>query len=285
MNPILKWAGGKRLLIDNIILYFPKDYKNRVYHEPFFGGGAMYFKLEQKNGTINDINKRLMNFYKVVRDCPYELIDTTSRYNYDKDTYYELRELFNVGDINKVEEAALFLYLNKTCFNGLYRVNSNNHFNVPFGRYKKPTIVPKSDILKASELLEHVEILSEDFSYISDKIEEGHLCYFDPPYQPLSSTSNFTSYSVDGFDIHDQKRLAALCYEINEKGAFFVLSNSNTSEITEMYEGNESYILREVDANRSINCDSSKRGSVKELIVTNVPKKQWYKMRFTKFLK
>jgi len=285
MNPILKWAGGKRRLIDDIISYFPKDYKERNYHEPFFGGGAIFFKLEQNNGTINDINKKLINFYECVRDCPNELIENASQYTYDEDTFYELRTLFNEGNITKVEEASLFLYLNKTCFNGLYRVNSENIFNVPFGRYKNPTIVPKSDILKASTLLEHVRMLSEDFSYISEVIKEGDLCYFDPPYHPVSSTSNFTSYSSDGFDLNDQQRLADLCCEINEKKAFFVLSNSAAIEIRDMYSGNEDFILRNVAVNRIINSDASKRGAVQELIMTNVPKKLWYKMRFTKFLK
>ncbi|MBD3172977.1 Dam family site-specific DNA-(adenine-N6)-methyltransferase [Candidatus Bathyarchaeota archaeon] len=283
MKPILKWAGGKRQIIDNIISYFPKDYKSRRYHEPFFGGGAVFFKLEQTNGTINDINKRLINFYKIVRDKPDELIRKTLGYKYNEKEYYDLRDTLNQGNIDDVEEASIFLYLNKTCFNGLYRVNSKNQFNVPFGKYKNPTIVPKRRIRKASELLKDVEILCTDFEYLYEGAKKGDLCYFDPPYQPVSPTSNFTSYSADGFDINDQKRLFDLCVHVHKNQVFFVLSNSAAIEITEMYEGYEEFTLRSVDASRSINSDASKRGIIEEQIITNVPKKQWYKFRFTNF--
>ena len=166
VNPILKWAGGKRQLIPEIINLFPNDYKQRTYHEPFFGSGAVFFKIKPKKGSINDINSRLMNFYKIVRDKPEELIKEAGKYPYHKSTYYKLRDHFNNDELDPVEEAALLLYFNKTGFNGLYRENSKGEFNVPFGRYKNPTIVPENKIRKASKILKNIEILNQDFSYV-----------------------------------------------------------------------------------------------------------------------
>ena len=190
MTAILKWAGGKRSLVQAIIYMFPPDYKKRVYHEPFLGGGATFFTVSPHKGTINDLNPRLVNFYRVVRDRPIELIAEASKHPYEKDTYYRLRERFNEGGLDTVEDAALLLYLNKTGYNGLYRVNSHGKYNVPFGTYKNPTIVPEEDIYAASETLRRVELLCEDFSYLLDVAREGDIVYLDPPYEPLSRTSD-----------------------------------------------------------------------------------------------
>ena len=272
VDPVLKWAGGKRSLIPNIIDLFPTDYKKRVYHEPFVGGGAVFFKIRPIYGSINDINPRLMNFYRVVRDKPEELIEQASQYTHDKDAYYKLRDRFNQPKIKDVEEAALLLYLNKTAFNGLYRVNSKGEFNVPFGRYKNPTIVPERRIRAASKILKGIEILNEDFSYIIEYSKEGDLCYFDPPYQPVSDTANFTSYSKKGFDIKGQESLKDTCIKLDEKGVLFVLSNSDVEPITKMYRDVSNFRIEIVQARRAISSKASTRGPINEILVTNIPR-------------
>jgi len=272
IEPILKWAGGKRKLIPEILNLFPADYKERPYHEPFVGGGAVFFNLRPKAGSINDINSQLMIFYHVVRDNPEELISKASQYPYDEKTYYTLRDRFNQPNITETERAALLLYLNKTAYNGLYRVNSKGDFNVPFGRYKHPTIVIKKRIFAASKILKNVEHLNEDFSYVLDKATEGDLCYFDPPYQPISKTANFTSYAEQGFDLRDQERLRDLCVELHTKGVLFVLSNSYATPVRKLYANIDDFEMKIVQANRVISSKSSTRGAVNEILVTNIPK-------------
>jgi DNA adenine methylase len=268
-DPILKWAGGKRKLSDEIISLMPKDYRERTYHEPFFGGGAVFFEIQPKDGSINDINKRLINFYRIVRDKPNELIETAKQYPHDKEVYYELRDRFNHEEITDVEQAALLLYFNKTGFNGLYRVNSKNEFNVPFGRYKNPTIVPEDRIYEASELLKEVKIFNKDFTYVIDESSPGDIVYFDPPYLPVSDTADFTSYSRDGFSYDDQLMLVDTCKKLDEKDVYFVLSNSSVKVLVEKYE--EHFDVHTVQAARSINSKASKRGAVNEILVTNIP--------------
>lgn len=270
-NPILKWAGGKRSLLNKIISLFPSDHKRRRYHEPFIGGGAVFFKIKPKSGSINDINPRLMNFYKVVRDKPRELIETAKQYKHDEDEYYRYRARFNNPKTSYVERAALLLYLNKTGFNGLYRENSDGEFNVPFGRYKNPTIIPEKRILKASKILQNVEIFNCDFEYVVDNSERGDLCYFDPPYLPISDTAHFTSYSKDGFSYQDHLRLKELCISLDEKGVFFVLSNSYVKELITKYEQVDQFRILTVQAKRTINSDASNRGLITEILVTNIP--------------
>jgi DNA adenine methylase len=274
VDPILKWAGGKRSLVPRILSLFPADYKNRVYHEPFFGGGAVFFRIRPSSSTINDINKRLINFYRVVRNNPEGLIEKASQYIFDKETYYKLRDRFNQPGLSDLEDASLLLYLNKTAFNGLYRENSNCDFNVPFGSYANPTIVPKDRIRVASKILKKVDIFCTDFNYVTKYANEGDICYLDPPYQPISSTANFTSYSSDGFDFNDQIRLRDVCIELHEKGVYFVLSNSYVEEIIGLYEEIKLFRLQinTIRANRVISSKASTRGEVKEILVTNIPK-------------
>jgi len=272
VEPILKWAGGKRNLIPEILNLFPADFKERAYHEPFIGGGAVFFKIRPKFGSINDINSHLMIFYHVVKDNPEELITTASQYPYDEKTYYKLRDRFNQPNITDTERAALLLYLNKTAYNGLYRVNSKGEFNVPFGRYKHPTIVIKKRIFAASKVLKNVEQYNEDFSYVLDKANEDDLCYFDPPYQPISKTANFTSYSEQGFQLRDQERLRDLCVELHTKGVLFVLSNSYATPVRKLYANIDDFEVKIVQAKRMISSKSSTRGTVNEILVTNIPK-------------
>lgn len=270
VSPILKWVGGKRQLMKEILGVFPRDYRTRTYHEPFVGSGAVFFKVKPRRGSINDINPRLINFYKVVHDNPTELIEEAKKYPYEKNTYYKLRRRFNEGSLSVVEEAALFLYLNKTCYNGLYRVNSRGRFNVPFGRYKNPKIVDPDKIHKASITLANIEILNQDFTYINDLAEQGDICYLDPPYEPVSETANFTSYSRNGFDVQEQIRLRDTCLELDKKGVVFIISNSYTSTVKDLY-ANEPFNLKIVQARRMINSKSEGRGEINEVLITNYP--------------
>jgi len=270
-NPILKWAGGKRSRIPDITELFPSDYKERTYHEPFIGSGAVFFHITPKQGSINDIVTRLINFYNVVRDKPEELISQAQQYPHEKDIFYKLRDHFNHGNLTDIEEAALLLYFNKTAFNGLYRVNSKGEFNVPFGRYKNPTIVPKDRIRAASKVLKNVEILNKDFSYVLEYSEPGDLCYFDPPYAPVSDTAYFTSYSSKGFSFQEQIRLRDVCVELDRKGVFFILSNSYVDPIIEIYQEIDSFKMFTVQAKRAISSKASTRGPINEILVTNIP--------------
>jgi len=273
MRPILKWAGGKRSLVPQILRLFPADYRERNYHEPFVGGGAVFFTVRPGSGTVNDVNPHLIDFYRVVRDSPQELIAQAGRYQYDEGTYYELRDRFNRPDLPNVERAALLLYLNKTAYNGLYRVNSKGMFNVPFGRYRNPTIAPRQTIMAASRALKGIEILNADFSYVLDAAGKGDLCYIDPPYQPVSDTANFTSYSPGGFGLHEQRRLRDVCLKLDEGGVLFVLSNSHTEPVIDLYRGVDTFRIETVRAKRAISAKVATRRPVAEILVTNTPVK------------
>lgn len=277
-KPILKWAGGKRQLLEEIIALFPKDFEDGSFHEPMFGGGAVTFHIEPKVGTINDINSRLMRFYEVVKNRPDELIEESENHQYGNNEvdYYNAREEFNKPvrgeELNKVREASLLLYLNRTCFNGLYRENSNGKFNVPFGDYSNPDWVREDQIRECSKVLQNLEIWNEDFEYILGKSEAGDLVYFDPPYQPVSETADFTQYSKEGFDFEEQVRLRDTCVELDEKNVLFVLSNSWAKPVRELYEGIENFDVHQVSANRDISSKAETRGPVIEILVTNVPR-------------
>jgi len=290
VSPILKWAGGKRQLLDELHARFPHSYEH--FHEPFFGGGALFFDLEPNNGTINDTNSRLINFYKQVRDHPEDLItclrsfvdpesdpdpdlqfDESNRKGKEiKNYYYQQRERFNNrpygDDFDELEEAALLLYLNRTCYNGLYRENSTGGFNVPIGRYSNPDWVRADEIRKASGVLDDTEIHNTDFEYVTDEVQEGDLVYFDPPYEPMSSTASFNDYSQEGFGKEDQERLLELAQELETQGAHVILSNSGV--MYEMYDEAGFYVEKE-GATRAINSDASNRDKVDEIIATNVP--------------
>ncbi len=235
-RPVLKWAGGKRRLRFEIERLIPDDYLDRSYHEPFFGGGALFFHIEPSGGTINDVNESLMRFYQVVKDSPVELIEEVGKYEYGKDQYYECRRMYNEVALSPIEEAAILLYMNKTGYNGLYRVNSKGKYNVPFGKFKNPAIVHEDRILKASELFSRVDIHSERFSYVKDVAEEGDLVYLDPPYLPLTDTADFTAYSTKGFGLEDHMKLMKLCKELNDRGVLFIQSNSYVPPIIEACE-------------------------------------------------
>jgi len=273
IGPILKWAGGKRSMIPHIMRLFPRDYGRHPYHEPFFGGGALFFRIRPTAGAINDINPRLMNFYRVVRDRPEELIAQARQYRYDQETYYGLRDRFNRRDLPDVEAAALLLYLNKTSYNGLYRVNSRGEFNVPFGRYESPRIVPEERIRAASKILGNVDVTCEDFASAMDRADEGDICYLDPPYQPVSRTANFTSYAEGGFDLGKQALLRDACVELDERGVLFVQSNSCTEPILDLYRGIDSFRIDTIQAKRPISANPSTRGPASEVLISNTSTK------------
>lgn len=288
-TPILKWAGGKRQLLDEIYDRFPDSYSH--YHEPFFGGGALFFDCAPDNGTINDTNDRLVNFYRQVRDRPTELIELCRSFEHPEsdpdpdrefsdenrrgteisEYYYQQRALFNRRpygeDYDPLEEAALLLYLNRTCYNGLYRENSSGGFNVPVGRYSNPDWIRSDEIRRASRVLQDTEIFNTDFEYVRDEVDEGDLVYFDPPYEPMSPTANFTDYSAEGFGRDDQERLRDLAVELDGEGVHVILSNSGV-----MYETyDEAGFHVEVEgATRAINSDAENRDEVDEIIATNV---------------
>ncbi len=256
-------------MVERIVGLFPEDYRNRRYHEPFIGGGAVFFHVRPKGGSVNDINPRLMNFYRVVRDRPEELIRKASEYKYDEAEYYRLRDRFNSPGLSPVEDAALFLYLNKTAYNGLYRVNSRGEFNVPFGRYMNPTIVPRKGIMRASRLLKGIDIRCGDFGYVLDVAENGDVCYLDPPYHPSSETANFTDYAADGFDSPEQERLRNLCLELDRRNVIFVLSNSDTELVRSLYEPLIDFSIFSFPTKRMISSKVSSRGFGCDLLITN----------------
>jgi DNA adenine methylase len=297
-KPFLKWAGGKTQLINDIERTLPTEItKDKfTYIEPFVGSGAVLFwmfnnfpKLEK--AVINDINEDLINTYKTIASNPKELISIleilqNEFHNLEgneenkKLYYYQKRELYNLRKEEKSGQAALFIFLNRTCFNGLYRVNSKNMYNVPMGGYKKPTICDKENILAVSNVLQKVEILNGDFEQTLNYAEKNSLFYFDPPYKPLSETSSFNSYAKDEFNDSEQIRLKDFCSKINTLNHTWILSNSdvkgkneNDNFFDELY---SDFNIQRVDARRSINANPEKRGKLTELLITNQTKNQEY---------
>ena len=290
-KPFLKWAGGKTQLINDIEKSLPTNLTKSkfTYVEPFVGSGAVLFWMLKtfpniEKAVINDINADLINTYKTIASRPKELISILEilqnefhslEGNEDdkKVYYYKKRELYNTRKEEQSGQAALFIFINRTCFNGLYRVNKNNLYNVPMGGYKKPTICDKNNIMAVSKALQKVEILCGDYEQTLDYANQKSLFYFDPPYKPLSQTSSFTSYSKDEFDDKDQVRLKNFCDKLNILDHHWLLSNSdvkgkdiNDNFFDDLY--SEFNIIR-VDARRNINANPEKRGSLKELLITN----------------
>ena len=273
-EPILKWVGGKRQLLQELHSRFPISYEK--YHEPFIGGGAVFFDLEPSEGTINDLNRRLISFYEVIRDHPEQLIEENHRHEYEEEYYYDARDRFN--ELHKldersleeqIEEASLMLYLNRTGYNGLYRENQSGGFNVPFGRHTNPDFIRERQVRKASGILDDIEIYNRDFDYLIDYAEEGDLVYFDPPYEPVSQTADFTQYQSDGFDKDDQRRLRDLAVSLSQSGVNVVISNS--PPVGELYEDVSEFSIEVVEAVRMVNSDADNRDDVAEVIITNVP--------------
>lgn len=290
-KPFLKWAGGKTQLINEIERSLPYNitYEKFTYIEPFVGSGAVLFWMlnnfsNLEKAVINDINEDLINTYKTIASRPNELISILQILQSEfhqlerkdeekKDYYYRKRELYNTRKEEKSGQSALFIFLNRTCFNGLYRVNRRNEFNVPMGSYKRPTICDKDNILAVSSALQKVEILCGDFEKTLNEATENSFFYFDPPYKPLSNTSSFNSYAKDEFNDAEQIRLRNFCSKLEKLGHKWMLSNSdvkgkdtNDNFFDEIY---SEFSISRVKARRSINANPSKRGELNELLITN----------------
>lgn len=268
-SPFLKWAGGKGKLLPQLLPLLPSDIKERRYFEPFLGGGALFFSLAPSRALLSDTNSALVNTYVQVRDSVESLIFTLRRLatTHDSDAYYRVRERYNTDEsLDAVALAAMFIYLNKTCFNGLHRVNRDGHFNVPAGRYTNPRILDGAGLRAASEALWGAQLYATDFENVLSAAKPGDFVYFDPPYEPVSETASFTSYAKGGFSRVDQTRLRDACRELDRRGCLFMLSNSDVPFIRDLYAG---FRIDTVTAARAINSDASKRGKVSEIVVRN----------------
>ena len=266
-SPFINWVGGKRQLLPQLRSNLPSQY-NR-YFEPFIGGGALFFALEREDSFISDDNKELINLYEVIRDNPVELFDSIFHHENTYEYYYHIRSLDRKPDyhlVNNIAKASRFLFLNKTGFNGLYRVNKSGYNNVPFGSRKNPKIADKQNLIDCSKLLQKTNISACCFESIKDNIMKGDFIYFDPPYIPVSKSSSFTSYTSSGFDMIMHRSLKNLCDYVNSVGAYFMLSNSSASIIRDMY---SEYNIQTVSANRVLNCKKELRGKVLEFLITN----------------
>lgn len=291
IKPFVKWVGGKTQLLEDIKRALPDNFASReniTYVEPFVGGGAVLFWILRSyqnitRAVINDINPELICTYQVIKEDVGNLIKTLNRYQEEytpldsprrKNYFLEKRALFNTKATVGVETAALFIYLNRTCFNGLYRVNSKGEFNVPFGKYAHPKICDSDTLLADSRLLQRVDILCGDFAETEAFAGQNSLFYLDPPYRPLTSTAAFTSYSNDGFNDNEQCRLKEFCDRITEQGSMFVASNSDPKNVNEgdnffdlLYNG---FLIKRVSATRMINSKSDGRGHISEIMISNI---------------
>ena len=290
-KPFIKWAGGKGQLLEQLSALLPKDIKDRqglVYVEPFVGGGAMLFYMLSNytnitHAIVNDLNGDLVKTYKAIRDCPDELIRELSKMqkafyachteDERKQLFLSKRERYNTRNAGDIETAALFIFLNRTCFNGLYRVNSKGLYNVPFGKAEKPLICDEETIRADSKLLQKVEILNGDFEDVGKRVKGRAFYYFDPPYRPLTQTASFTAYSKEGFGDDQQKRLADFCRQLDKDGHQWLLSNSdphntnpNDMFFEEIFKG---FDIHRVSASRMINSKSDGRGKISELAIRN----------------
>lgn len=290
-KPFVKWVGGKTQLLSEVEASLPRDFaerKNVVYVEPFVGGGAVMFWILQKypnitNAVINDINHELICTYRVIKkdvesliselqilQSEYLNLDTEER----KEYFLQKRAEYNSLNCNNIQIAALFIFLNRTCFNGLYRVNAKGAFNVPHGKYANPKICDEENLRAASVVLQKVKILCGDFAQTLEYASENTLFYFDPPYKPLSETSSFTSYAKDGFGDNEQVRLKKFCDSIASKESLFIASNSDLKNIDpkDTFFDNlyERFQIKRVLASRMINSDASGRGKLTEIMITNV---------------
>jgi DNA adenine methylase len=269
--PFLKWVGGKRQIMPSIINFLPDDIGKYNYVEPFIGGGAVLFYLQPKKAIVNDLNFELINVYKVIKDNLDELIIDLKKHKNDADYFYDIRSLDRNGSysqLSEIQKASRIIYLNKTCYNGLYRVNNAGEFNAPFGRYKNPNIVNEPVLKAVNKYLNsiNIQVLNVDYAEVLTALDRTSFVYLDPPYHPISESSNFTGYIQGGWDMYDQVRLRDTCNELNEKGIKFLLSNSASSLIFDLY---EKYDINIVKANRIINSNAEKRGEIDEVLIRN----------------
>lgn len=268
--PVVKWVGGKRQLLDEITPLLPK--KITSYCEPFLGGGAVLFSIQPTKAVVNDLNADLITVYEVIRDDVEALITLLAQHENTQDHFYAVRDMDRdktaYAAMSKIEKAARLIFLNKTCYNGLFRVNSSGEFNSPFGHYKNPNIV-NGPVLRAVNKYfnaSSITFYSEDFAETLKRVPKGGFVYLDPPYDPVSDTASFTGYNKGGFDRTEQARLKQCCDELNARGVNFLLSNSATDYIKDLY---CQYTITVVEAKRAINSDASKRGAIEEVLIRN----------------
>jgi DNA adenine methylase len=261
-RPFLKWAGGKRQLLRELVRHVPKTYGH--YFEPFLGGGALFFELQPRKAVLADVNERLIRTYAGVKDDVDGVIRLLQTYPHDKTFFCDLREV-DIDARSDAEVAAWFVYLNKTGFNGLYRVNRSNRFNVPFGRYDNPTICDEATLRASSAALAKARLVFDDFENVVAEAKAGDFVYFDPPYAPLSATSSFTSYTSNGFGIEGQTRLRDVALRLKERGVNILLSNSAAECVRDLYRSG--FEITEVSATRFVNSKGSGRGAITELVI------------------
>lgn len=272
--PFLKWVGGKRQLIPDITELLPKNIATLNYIEPFIGGGAVLFHLQPKKAIINDFNDELINVYKVIKNDVDELIEDLAQHKNEEEYYYNIRSLDrreDFGDMDDIKRASRVIYLNKTCYNGLYRVNNSGEFNTPFGRYKNPNIINEPILRAVHNYLNEndVQLNSGDYSLILQDLPKNSFVYLDPPYHPLTESSNFTGYVQGGWNEADQIRLRETCNMLTKNKIKFLLSNSCTPFIKEQY---QNYNIQVVQASRAINSVAAGRGNVDEVLISNYGK-------------
>ena len=262
-KPFLKWAGGKGQLLAQYAPLFPKQFGR--YHEPFVGGGAVFFRLRPPRATLSDDNAELVHCFTTVRDDVDALVGALGQHRYEKDYYYAVRAQ-DPAELSPAARAARTIFLNRSGFNGLYRVNAAGRFNVPFGRYTNPTICDAPNLMACARALRLSTILRAPFPAVLERARHGDFVYFDPPYHPLSKTAHFTAYAAGGFREDDQRELAGVYAELDRRGVLVMLSNSNTPLIRELYQG---FRVVEVQATRAINSKAARRGAITELVVLN----------------
>lgn len=272
-KPFVKWVGGKRQLLKQfrkMNLYPPDgfDPMKHTYFEPFVGGGAVFLDLLPKNAILSDLNSELVTTYNVVKNDVEKLIKLLKTYKYNKEFYLKIRRQ-NPVELSDVKIAARFIYLNRTCFNGLYRVNSRGEFNTPFGKYNNPLICDEENLRKISKALKHVKIINKDYKHVLKNAKKGDFIYFDPPYYPVSKTASFTAYTSNSFLEKEQKELHDVFVALHKRGCFVMLSNSDTPLINNMYAGIKGVNIKKVSAGRAINSHASKRGKISEVLITN----------------
>jgi DNA adenine methylase len=267
-SPFVKWAGGKSRLLTQLMPLLPPGAERMRHVEPFVGGGAMFFARRPARALLADVNPLLVATYEAVRDRVGDVIEELRRLaqKHAPDAYYRVRDRFNLARGHGPERAAMFLYLNKTCFNGLYRVNRDGAFNVPAGRYSNPRILDPATLLAASHVLRSAEIRCAAFDTLLRSAKPGDFVYLDPPYEPASPTASFTAYARDGFSREDQVRLRDVWVALDRRGCALMLSNSDVPFTRELYRG---FRVDRVAAPRAINRDASKRGPVSEIVVRN----------------
>ena len=269
VTPIVKWVGGKRQLLSEIVPLIHNS--SSVYVEPFLGGGAVLFEIQPKKAIVNDYNAELINVYRVVKENPEELIVALQRHcdQNSEEYFYQVRAWdrdSNYSELSDVEKAARIIYLNKTCYNGLYRVNSAGHFNSPYGKYKNPNIVNSVGIQAMSKYFTNndIKIMQGDYRKVLEDLPQNSFVYLDPPYMPISTSSSFTGYTECGFNYEQQVELKKECDKLREKGIPFLQSNSDCPEIRDLY---ADYDIRTVQAKRHINSNAAKRGEINEVLI------------------